>query len=102
MLRFVIIDKVILYSDRKWAMFIQCVPAPENFLNKIKMSRNKIPAALGTMFNMSETEMKEYQEAKDEEALVDIIVRDCRLKGATLILKAKVDNKDLADIQFIN
>lgn len=102
MMRFIIVDKTILYSDRKWNTFIQCVPAPENFLNKIRMSRNKIPAALGLMFNMSESEMKEYKDAKGEEALAEIVIRDCRIKGATLILKAKVNNEDLKDIKFIN
>lgn len=100
--RFLILDKRVFYTDRKWSAWIQCLPAPENFLMKIKLSRNKIPSTLGNMFTLNDEERKEYESAKDEEALAEIVIRDARLKGATLIANAKEDNKNLEDIKFIN
>lgn len=102
MMRFLIVNKNVFYSDRKWNAWVQCLPKPENFLNTIKMSRNKIPSFLGEMFNLSKEEQEEYNGAKDEDALSEIIIKDCKLRGATLIAKAKEDNKNMEDVKIIN
>jgi hypothetical protein len=51
------------------------------------MSRNKIPIFLARLFDLIEQDKKEYDEAKDEEALSSIIVRDAKLKGCKLVRK---------------
>jgi hypothetical protein len=102
MMRFIVINKVILYSDRRWGNFIKCVPKPENFLNKIKMSRNNIPAFLGTMFTLSDEDLEEYKNAKNDNELAEIIIKDSRLKGAQLILRTDVDDEQVRDIKFID
>lgn len=89
MMRFVVVNRFVFYSDRKMDAWMQCLPKPEGFINRIKMSRNKIPSILINMFNYSEEEMKEYESAKDDGEIADIIIRDCKTKGANLILKAE-------------
>ena len=66
------------------------------------MSRNKIPAALGAMFTFNDEERKEYEAANGEDELSEIVIRDARLKGATLILNAKEENSKVEDIKFID
>lgn len=51
------------------------------------MSRNTIPAMLINMFRFTEEEIKEYNDAKDEEALAQIIIRDAKQKGCVFVNK---------------
>ena len=52
-LSFVVKEKEIFYTQRKFAggNWIRCVPAPENFVKIVAMSRNKIPSYLINLFN---------------------------------------------------
>jgi len=51
------------------------------------MSRNQIPKYLANLFKFTEEEMKEYKNAKDEEELAKIIIRDALSKGCKLLKK---------------
>lgn len=84
-LNFLIKDREIFYTDRKWQAWIRCLPPPEDFIKQIRMSRNKIPPFLADLFNFTEKEMEEYSAAKDEKALADIIIKDAKLKGCKLV-----------------
>lgn len=55
----------------------------------IALSRNRIPAMLIEMFKFNEEEIKEYNDAKDEEALAQIIIRDAKSKGCIFIKPEK-------------
>ena len=102
MFHFLIVDKNIFYTDRKFKSYIRCLPKPENFLNQIRMSRNKIPQLVGSFFSFTKAEEEEYSVAKNEDELADIIEKDARLKGAKLLLRAKVNNEEVADVQFVS
>jgi len=80
-LNFLIKNKEIYYTDRNWRAWIRCLPPPENFMQKVQMSRNKIPLSLAKLFTFTEEEMKEYENAKDEEELANIITKDALSKG---------------------
>lgn len=90
-LNFLIKNREVYYTDRKWKSWIRCLPPPEDFIQKIKMSRNKIPKYLAELFNFSEEELKEYKLAKDEEALAAIIIKDALSKGCRLLKKGFKD-----------
>ena len=90
-LNFLIKDREIYYTDRKWRAWIRCLPPPEDFINKIKMSRNNIPKYLANLFNFTEEEIKEYENAKDEEELSKIIIKDALSKGCRLLKKEVKD-----------
>lgn len=113
MIHFLIIDRNVYYSDRKWGTWIRCLPRPENFIQKIKDANNKGPNApnfLINFFNYTEEELKQYGSAKDESAIAEIIIADARTKGCRLLhqraaeiqdeeLKAKILQSELiADI----
>ncbi len=86
-LQFLVKDKYIYYTDRKWKNWVQCIPKDPALIKKVLMSRNKIPVMLVRLFDLSESEQKEYDEAPDDEALSSIIVRDAKLKGLILVRK---------------
>ena len=71
-------DKNIYYSDRIWKNWIRCIPKDEEFIRKIIQSRNKIPRKLITMFNLSGKQQEEYNSAQNDEALTEIIIKDCK------------------------
>lgn len=97
-LTFWIIDKKIWYSDRKVKNIVRIMPRPDNFLKIIRSSRNRIPALLEILFNFSDVEMKEYSDAKDDEELAQIVVKDCKSKGCILMQKADIT----ADAQMLS
>ena len=94
-LNFLIRDREIFYTDRHWKAWIRCLPPPKDFINKIRMSRNKIPTALADLFTFTEKEMEEYNAAKTEKELAAIVIRDSKLKGCKLIsMEEKQEDKE--------
>lgn len=83
-----IIGKEIFYGDRIWKNKIRIIPKDKGFEMKIRMSRNRYPnlniKTFNEFFSLTEEEMKEYENAKDDEALADICIRDVRKKGGVL------------------
>ena len=87
-MHFFVKDRQIFYTDRLYkGLLIRCIPKDENFLQAIRNSRNKLPQSLITMFNLSKEDQAEYDAAKSDDELADIIIRDCKNKGAKLILR---------------
>ena len=95
-LNFVIKGREIFYTQRKFARgsWVRCMPPPKNFLRIIALSRNKIPSFLSEMFNFTDEEIKEYNEAKDEEALAQIIIRDAKGKACIFVSLKKVEEEE--------
>ena len=73
-MNFIIKDRDIYYTDRRWGSWVRCVPPPENFIKIVSLSRNRIPSYLINLFKMTPEEIKEYEEAKTEEELANIII----------------------------
>jgi len=85
-------DKTIWYSDRKWDKSIRLIPKDEQFMKKILLSRNKIPMVIKEMFDLTKKEIIEYEQAKTENDLAEICVKDCMLKGARLLSKEVIED----------
>jgi len=90
---FLIKGKEVFYTDRKWKAWIRCLPPPEDFLKKVRESRDKIPASLIELFTYTDEELVQYAEAGTEEQLADIIVKDARGRGCRLISRVKEDGR---------
>ena len=77
-------DKVIVYKDKKYPKGIQFLPKDPNFKRIVIMSRNKLSQDMIRWIEEANTgkNLEEYQGAKDDEALVPIIIRDGELNGA--------------------
>lgn len=80
-------DKHIWYTDRIWKKTVRLIPKDEDFIKKITFSRNKIPLSFTSLFELTEEEKKEYDNAKDDKELAKICIQDARKKGALLISK---------------
>lgn len=95
-LNFVVKGREIFYTQRKFARgsWVRCMPPPENFLKIIALSRNKIPSFLAEMFKFTDEEIKEYNEAKDEEALAQIIIKDAKGKACIFVSSTKVEEEE--------
>lgn len=84
-MNFIIKDREIFYSDRRWGNWVRCMPPPENFMKVVSLSRNRIPPMLINMFRFTDEEVKEWKEAPNEQALADIIIKDAKSKGCIFI-----------------
>lgn len=92
-LNFLIKDREIFYTDRKWKAWIRCLPPPDDFIQKVKLSRNRIPAFINNLFTFTTQELEEYKNAKDDKELAANIIRDAQLKGCKLIKMEEIENK---------
>lgn len=84
-MNFIVKDREIYYSDRRWRSWVRCIHQPENFIKIIAMSRNRIPQYIANLFKLTPEEIKEYEEAKTEQTLATIIIRDAKSKGCIFI-----------------
>lgn len=100
---FLIIDKKVFYSDRKFKALIRILPRPRNFVNFIQKSRNAIPAFLTKLFNYTKKEMEEYEKAKDDAELAEIICLDGKKNGCIVAANGlmEVDQSIIDDIQKV-
>jgi len=78
-------NREIYYTDRRWKKEIRLIPKDEKFIHKIRMSRNRIPQRFISLFELTKEEEREYSEAKTEQELADICIKDARKKGATVL-----------------
>lgn len=86
-LNFAIQDKIIKYTDRKWKKWIQCIPKDRDFIRKVTLSRGGFPHFLIKMFELTKREQEEYSNAKTDEELAEIIIKDGKSKGCKLFSK---------------
>jgi len=90
-LKFAIQDRIIKYTDRKWGKWIQCIPKDRDFIKQVICSRGKFPHFLIKMFDLSVKEQAEYDSAKTDEELAQIIIRDAKNKGCKSATKEIVE-----------
>jgi len=76
-------NKIIVYKDRKYPKGFQFMPKDPNFKKIVLFSRNKLPKEIIKWINDANTgkNLEEYQSAKDDEALVPIIIKDAKING---------------------
>jgi hypothetical protein len=97
-LTFLIIEKRIYYTDRKFGALIRVLPKPKNLLLTIQRSRNRIPMFIAQLFNLSASEMDEYNNAQTVDELAEIIIRDGKKNGCILVANGDME----ADSEIIN
>lgn len=82
-------SKKILYWDKLegaiWGGSLQYLPPDPTIERKIIMSRNKIPAHFKEMLMIPEGEKKEFENAKDDDELKELVLRDAKQNGCKLI-----------------
>lgn len=81
--------KRILYKDKLqgkiWGGPLQYLPQDPSVKMKIITSRNRIPHFFIDLFTISEKELKEFEDSKDENELKEIVLKDCKKNGCRLI-----------------
>ena len=95
-LNFAIQDRIIKYTDRKWNKWIQCIPKDKEFIMKVRMSRGRFPDFLIKMFELSKKEQEQYDNAKTDKELAEIIIIDAKRKGCKLLYKK---TQELSNLQ---
>ena len=97
--RITIYGREIYYSDRLWGKPIRLIPKDPEFMKKITMSRNKLPASLKETFNLTKSEIEEYDKAKTEEELAEICINDTKSKGGLFVGKEVIDDDEEKESQ---
>lgn len=82
--------KTIQYMDNKngelWGGPLPWFPPQyEQVKQKIMMSRNKIPAHFLGLFFIPKWELKEFEDAKDENELKALVLKDAERNGCKLV-----------------
>jgi hypothetical protein len=82
-------NKVIKYWDKfegkVWGTSLQYLPPDHHAKEKIVRSRNKIPMGYLKLLEIPKDELKEFEVAKDDNELKELVVRDCKKNGCKLI-----------------
>lgn len=91
-----ITNKEIFYGDRIWKNKLRVIPPDEDVRMKIIKGRNKYGnltlQQFEQFFDLNEEEKKEYDNAKNDEELATICIRDVRKKGG--ILRKREENEE--------
>ena len=76
-------NKIIIYKDNKFPKGFQFMPKDPNLRKIILFSRNKLPQEVIKWIEDANSgkNLEEYLSAKDDEALVPIVIRDAKLNG---------------------
>ncbi len=76
-------NKIIVYKDRKFPRGFQFMPRDPEIRKIILFSRNKLPQEVIKWIEDANSgkNLEEYLSAKDDEALVPIVIRDAKLNG---------------------
>ncbi len=76
-------DKIIMYKDKKYPKGFQFMPKDPDFKRIVLFSRNKLhPETIKWIEDAnSGKNLEEYQSAKDDEALVKIVIKDAQING---------------------
>lgn len=82
-------NKKILYYDKLegalWGGPLQYLPPDPEAAKKIAMSRNKIPVHFINMLKIPKEELAEFENAKDDDELKELVIRDCRHHGCKMV-----------------
>lgn len=84
-LNFKIENRQVFYTDRLWRDWVRCLPKDDELIKRITLSRNKFPSVLAKLFNLSKEELEEYNKARTDGEIADIIIKDSKTKGCRLI-----------------
>ena len=77
-------NKIIVWrEDKKYPRGIQFLPKDKDFKKIVLMSRNKIPKEIIAWIEDANSgkNLEEYQGAKDDEALAQIVIKDAKVNG---------------------
>ena len=76
-------NKVIVYKDKKFPNGFQFMPKDPEVRKIILFSRNKLPQEVIKWIEDANSgkNLEEYLSAKDDEALIPIVIKDAKLNG---------------------
>jgi len=96
-MNFKIVNRDLYYCDRIFRSWLRCIPRDDDFIRKVKLSRNRIPSQLMTMFNLSKKDKLDYDACKTEEEIAEKVIYDCKSKGLRLMKNEKVNDVVIQD-----
>jgi len=102
---FEIMDKVIVYKDRKWPKGFQFMPKDPGLIKAIILSRNKIRKDMIKWINESNSgkNLEQYENAESDEEIADIVIKDAKSKGCVLRKKMYLTfGEDGKEVEYDN
>jgi hypothetical protein len=99
---FEICNRYIVYKDRKWPKGFQFMPKDEKIIKAILMSRNRIKNEMIRWINDSNSgkNLEEYNAAKNDAELAEIVIKDAKLKGCVLRQRLRISiNKNGEEVE---
>jgi len=87
-------NKVIVYRDRKYPKGFQFMPKDPNFKRIVLFSRNKLPMDVITWIENANKgkNLEQWQNAKNDEAIVPIVIKDAELNGC--VFRERIDSNN--------
>lgn len=83
----IIKNKEIFYSDRKLHKQVRIIPVDETIRKQIILSRNKLPSWIINFYDLTKEEKEQYENAKTEEEIAKICIKDCETKCGAKLMK---------------
>jgi len=76
-------DKIVVYKDKRFPKGFQFLPKDPNLKKIVLFSRNRLPPEIIKFVEDANSgkNLEEWKEAKDDESLVPIIIRDAKING---------------------
>lgn len=78
-------NRKVLYWDKKVSVHLQYLPPDPNIDMKIRMSRNKLNHNVKELLKISQDDLKDFENAKDDNEIKDLVIRDAKTKGCVLV-----------------
>lgn len=87
-------EKKIWYSDKAqsaaWGGPLQYLPPDPNSSRRIDLSRNRIPQVIKELLIIPKDELKEFENAHDDNELKELVIRDLK-KNQCKIIDLKIE-----------
>lgn len=82
-IRFEIERKIVRYFDDIWKKGVQLFPKDQNLIERLRRSGNPNLKSLATLIIDANKgkQLEEYQNARNDEEISKIIIKDCKSKG---------------------
>jgi len=85
----IINDKKIWYSDKAqsaaWGGPLQYLPPDPSASKRIDMSRNRIPQVVKELLVIPKDELKQFENAKDDNELKELVIKDLKRNQCKII-----------------
>jgi len=79
-------NKLVTYKDRRWPGWIQVIPQDDALLKRLQEIGGSVQVLSALIIDAnSGKNLKEWENAKNDQEVADIIVKDSKLQGCRIV-----------------